>query len=841
MFSGSLRTGTCFLRRLLLLIATAIFVSITNTSGIGVDTITPAHPLIDNGTTVVSPGQTFVLGFFGSGSGGRYVGIWYYKVSVQTVVWVANRGRPITGGRGILSLDAAGNLTIFTDENSTVLWSSSSPRTSGSLSSPVAQLLDDGNFVIRESGSSSSDRLWQSFDFPTDTLLPGMKLGWNLTSGLNRKLTAWTSETDPAPSGYTMGVELDGYAEIFLWSGTTKKWRAGPWNGLRFSGIPEMKSYDQLSFEFVVNRDEVFYSFYVHDPAYITRLIVNQSGITQRLVWIEQDEQWNPFWFAPKDPCDDVSPCGPNGFCNPNESPMCECLPSFHPRNPTNWDFRDGRDGCLRNTDLDCRNRTDGFTTVVGAKLPDTSSAAVDMYLSLDNCKDMCLQNCSCTAYAAANISGGGSGIGCITWTSNLTDLRVYTTGGQDLYVRLAASDLDLARGESKGSRKNTYIVIVVLAVAIILLSCAAFVWRKKRISTSITGNNSFSEQYLNEENEGQDLDLPLFDLGTITDATGNFSIGNKLGEGGFGPVYKGQLGEDQEIAVKRLSKSSVQGLDEFKNEVVLIAKLQHRNLVRLLGCCIQGEEKMLIYEYMPNKSLDANLFDKARGALLDWRTRYNIIVGIARGLLYLHQDSRFRIIHRDLKASNVLLDKDMNPKISDFGMARIFGGDETEANTRKVVGTYGYMAPEYAMDGVFSVKSDVFSFGVLVIEIISGKKNRGIYSSSRHLNLLGHAWSLYKEGKILELVDESIDYSFPMTEAVRCLKIGLLCVQNRPEDRPTMSSVVLMLGSEDAVLPEPREPGFVTIRGPLESDSSTSKPESITTNHLSITIFEGR
>ncbi|RZR95109.1 hypothetical protein BHM03_00023909, partial [Ensete ventricosum] len=254
-----------------------------------------------------------------------------------------------------------------------------------------------------------------------------------------------------------------------------------------------------------------------------------------------------------------------------------------------------------------------------------------------------------------------------------------------------------------------------------------------------MSGNISFSERYINEGREGKDIDLPLFDLGTIVDATNNFSVHSKLGEGGFGPVYKGNLGGEQEIAVKRLSKTSVQGLDEFKNEVLLIAKLQHRNLVRLLGCCIQDGERMLIYEYMPNRSLDAILFDKAKAGLLDWRRRYNIIVGIARGLLYLHQDSRFRIIHRDMKAGNILLDKDMCPKISDFGMARIFGGDETEANTRRVVGTYGYMSPEYAMDGVFSVKSDVFSFGVLVLEIVSGKRNRGVYHSAPQLNLLGY------------------------------------------------------------------------------------------------------
>ncbi|URE21110.1 Serine threonine-protein kinase [Musa troglodytarum] len=286
----------------------------------------------------------------------------------------------------------------------------------------------------------------------------------------------------------------------------------------------------------------------------------------------------------------------------------------------------------------------------------------------------------------------------------------------------------------------------------------------------------SLTERRNDEGTEAKGLDLPLFDLGTVADATGNFSIESKLGEGGFGPVYKGKLEDEQEIAVKRLSKTSVQGVDEFKNEVVLIAKLQHRNLVRLHGCCIEGEERMLIYEYMPNGSLDSFLFDEAKGWLLNWPTRYSIIVGIARGLLYLHQDSRLRIIHRDLKASNILLDMHMNPKISDFGMARIFGGrhgSKHQESRRNI--------------------------------IISGKKNRGIYDSSRSLNLLGY------------LVDEAIGDSYPKAEVLRCMKVGLLCVQERPEDRPTMSAVMLMLGSDSALLPQPRQPGFVAMRGPLD------------------------
>ncbi|TKY45525.1 Cysteine-rich receptor protein kinase 8 [Spatholobus suberectus] len=216
---------------------------------------------------------------------------------------------------------------------------------------------------------------------------------------------------------------------------------------------------------------------------------------------------------------------------------------------------------------------------------------------------------------------------------------------------------------------------------------------------------------------------LPTIPLITILECTDSFSEASKLGEGGFGPVYKGILPDGRQIAVKRLSKASSQGSEEFKNEVTFIAKLQHCNLVRLLACCLEENEKILVYEYLSNASLDFHLFDDEKRKQLDWKLRLSIINGIARGLLYLHEDSRLKVIHRDLKASNVLLDDEMNPKISDFGLARAFERGQNQANTNRVMGTYGYMAPEYAMEGLFSMKSDVFSFGVLVLEIICGKR----------------------------------------------------------------------------------------------------------------------
>ncbi|KAJ0470458.1 putative protein kinase RLK-Pelle-DLSV family [Helianthus annuus] len=346
------------------------------------------------------------------------------------------------------------------------------------------------------------------------------------------------------------------------------------------------------------------------------------------------------------------------------------------------------------------------------------------------------------------------------------------------------------------------------------------YAWRKKKKSHDQKG-----EAFINDDGN-QDLELPIFSLDKIAKATGNFSINNKLGEGGFSEVYKGVLEEGGEIAVKRLSKTSRQGLVEFKNEAMCIAKLQHRNLVKLVGYCAQGDEMMLIYEYMPNKSLDFFLFDENNSLLLDWPHCYHIINGVARGFLYLHQDSSFRIIHRDLKASNILLDYNMNPKISDFGLARMFKEYEIEANTSKVVGTLGYISPEYATNGKLSEKSDVFSFGVLVLEIVSGKKNRGFTHQGHKDNLLRHAWRLYKEDKPLALVDAALGDSWTASEVLQAIHVGLSCVQHHADDRPNMSSVVHMLGGEGA-LPVPNQPGYYAEvpKHEVESSSSMTQP----------------
>uniref|UniRef100_A0A0E0HGH4 Receptor-like serine/threonine-protein kinase n=1 Tax=Oryza nivara TaxID=4536 RepID=A0A0E0HGH4_ORYNI len=824
------------------------------------DSIAPGEPLAGHDTLVsagAGDGGGFALGFFTPpGSNDTYVGVWYARVSPRTVVWVANRADPVPGpvdgnAGATLSVSRACELAVA-DANSTVVWSVS-PATTGPC---TARIRDDGNLVVTDERGRVA---WQGFDHPTDTLLPGMRIGVDFAAGNNMTLTAWKSPSDPSPSSVVVAMDTSGDPEVFLWNGPNKVWRSGPWDGMQFTGVPDTITYKNFSFSFVNSAREVTYSFQVPDASIMSRLVLNSSGggLVQRWTWVEAAGAWNLYWYAPKDQCDAVSPCGANGVCDTNSLPVCSCLRGFAPRSPAAWALRDGRDGCARETPLGCANGTDGFAVVRHAKAPDTTAATVDYDADLQLCRRRCLGNCSCTAYANANLSAPPGRRGCVMWTGELEDLRVYPAFGQDLYVRLAAADLD----STSKSKKKTHIIIAVVvsicALAIILALTGMYIWRTKKTKARRQGPSNWSgglhsrELHSEGNSHGDDLDLPLFDLETIASATNGFSADNKLGEGGFGPVYKGTLEDGQEIAVKTLSKTSVQGLDEFRNEVMLIAKLQHRNLVQLIGYSVCGQEKMLLYEFMENKSLDCFLFgtnrnlpmfsDKSKSKLLDWQTRYHIIEGIARGLLYLHQDSRYRIIHRDLKTSNILLDKEMTPKISDFGMARMFGSDDTEINTVRVVGTYGYMAPEYAMDGVFSVKSDVFSFGVIVLEIISGKRNRGVYSYSSHLNLLARAWSSWSEGNSLDLVDKTLNGSFNQEEVLKCLKVGLLCVQENPDDRPLMSQVLLMLASADAAsLPDPRKPGFVARRTATE-DTSSSRPDCSFVDSMTITMIEGR
>ncbi|XP_027185928.1 G-type lectin S-receptor-like serine/threonine-protein kinase At4g27290 isoform X2 [Cicer arietinum] len=774
------------------------------------DTITPPQSITGN-QTLISPSQNFELGFFTPrNSTYTYLGIWYKNIPKRTVIWVANRDKPLFNYNGSLTFNNDGKLIILNHKR-IVLWSSNS---SGSARNPVAQLLDTGNFVLKDFENGNSEKyLWQSFDYPSDTLLPRMKLGWNFKTGLNIHLTSWKSNDDPSSGEYSYSVDPRGLPQLFLQKGDKKVFRSGPWYVKQFKDDPVLRENPVFKPIFVFDSDQVLYSYETKDNI-ISRFVLGESGLIQHFTWNDYHLSWFSEFNVQGDQCDDYGFCGAYGSCNIKNSPICKCLNGFEPKLMHEWKMLKWSSGCVRKNSRVCING-DVFKKFTGMKLPDAVEFHANYSISIDQCEAECSKNCSRVAYAKLDINASGKG--CITWFDDLFDIREDFVNGQDFYLRVSASELDSNVERSKRKKLILLPVSISVTSTIIVLALWLIIKKWRRNGAEVTGIQ-FSVGRSRSE-----FELPCFDISIIEAATGNFSVYNKIGEGGFGPVYKGQLPSGQDIAVKRLSEKSVQGLQEFKNEVIFISQLQHRNLVKLLGCCIHEEDKMLVYEYMPNRSLDTLLFDEIKRSALSWQKRQDIINGIARGLVYLHRDSILSLIHRDLKTSNVLLDCEMNPKISGFRMARMLEGDQYEEKTKRIVETYGYMSPEYAIDGHFSFKSDVYSFGVLLLELLSGKKNKGFFHPDHKLNLLGHAWKLWNEGRGIELMDPLLEDDIPTPESIlKCIQVGLLCVQEQPEERPTMSLVVLMLDGESVLLPKPKRPGLYSERCFLDTDSSS-------------------
>ncbi|GLT45645.1 hypothetical protein SLA2020_194630 [Shorea laevis] len=778
------------------------------------DSITPSKS-IKFPESIIPNGRKFQLGFFNlTDSTDLFVGIWYYGIDpANGVIWVANREKPLKDSSGIVMISGDGNLVVLNGQKE-VLWSSSVQNLAAKNTS--AQLQDSGNLVLVD--KTTGVNIWESFRQPTNVGMPWMEVGLNRRTGEKVQLTSWKSPSDPSIGNFSVGIDPSSIPQFFVWNNSKPYWRSGPWNRRIFIGVPDTHSFSLDGFNLVVDKEGSLYlTFAFADESNLLDFLLDSEGKLVERIWHHHENHWEIKRSIPETDCDVYGKCGPFGSCDYSQKPkICSCLKGFEPKNAKEWDRGNWTSGCVRRTPLQCHRKDnvsevgekDGFLKLKNMKVPDF----VERFIIQEvECKERCQKSCSCIAYAY------DANIGCMIWNGTLIDMQKFSSGGVVLYIRVPYSELD---------RKVGMIVTISGIVGITIISiCAVLVWkliekrraRKERIIKDMKlfdrrkTSSKFSSEIIGDSIK-ELQELPLFSFEEVANATRNFDLENELGKGGFGPVYRGTLHNGQEIAVKRLSRASGQGLEEFINEVLVISNVQHRNLVRLLGCCVDHEEKILVYEYLANKSLDSFLFDPLKNELLDWGRR------------------------------NILLDERLKPKISDFGMARIFGGDEDHANTRRIAGTYCYMSPEYAMEGLFSEKSDVFSSGVLLLEIVTRRRNSSFYNDMHSLSLVGYAWQLWSEGNMSALIDDAISDPCHHREALRCIHVGLLCVQEFAEDRPKISRVISMLNSEIVDLPPPKQPPFSQKEILLNSQScSRDEFKYYSVNDVTISRVQGR
>ncbi|MQM14797.1 hypothetical protein Taro_047731 [Colocasia esculenta] len=675
------------LPRLLLSVFFLVYSSVLY-SATAEDRLTPRRPLSIN-QTIVSSGGAFALGFFSpasSRSRRAYVGIWYNNIrGDKTVVWVANRRKPLMDSGGVFTISGEGNIVLM-DGNGGLLWSSNVSEVHNRSSGAV--LLDNGNLVLRGAAQGEDDILWQSFDHPTDTMLPEMKLRLDVKTGAGTLLVSWRAPDDPSPGDFSIGLDPETYMQIKTWRGSQTWARGRPLDGKGAEAL--RKDTNTTTSIFVrmpeMNSEQISTYFTVMQGSPPMRVVLDHTGLVEWLLWDRSSEKWSLVGSRPSSPCDYYNRCGPSGLCNSNgTSQNCSCLRGFEPFDQEGWKGGNFSGGCVRRVALQC-DQGDKFLQMGMMRVPDKFVLVKDV--EGEECEAECLRRCNCTAYSYSNMTSVGSRTRCLVWAGELLDLHTEIADknlAYELNVRLVPSEL----GTSSGFQ----------------------------------------------------------------------------------------------------------------------------------------------------------LSDSSRAIELDWGKRSHIINGIAQGLLYFHQHSRLHVVHRDLKTSNILLDGAMNAKISDFGLARMFRGNQKEANTDRIVGTYGYMSPEYALDGHFSEKSDVFSFGVILLEIISGRRNTRFYPYEESLNLLGHyvdvltqAWRLWNEERGLELMDPSLGDSCPKKEASRCIHVSLICVQEVAAARPTTSELVGMLGAENASLPIPRQPAFL-----FEHGSGQEPPASASVNFVTLSSLHSR
>ncbi|GLJ33002.1 hypothetical protein SUGI_0664600 [Cryptomeria japonica] len=735
--------------------------------------------------TITSKNGTFEMGFFNvNGTNNWYVGIWYAQISEKTIIWVANRETPIRKTPGILMLSRDGYLTV-SDSGGRQIWSTNDTQQTKASS---ASILDTGNFVLF-GAQNTSEIVWESFAHPTDTMMPHMKF-WK---GL--QLRPWKNRRDPAAGPFFLEINpaLEQKDFILHYTNGVPYYSTGPWMGTYYATMPESLSRSIFQEDLIELSPTRMYYIYWFTPKagpLMARQIVTPDGYFLSFLWIQN--RWSMDWSQPQERCGVYGMCGAHGVCFTQANvQLCSCAEGFNPRDAAAWHSRQWwLSGCVRRTPLNCsayingsvRTTTDGFLQVGNISLSDNEAPQYTQEWTLQGCKTACLNNCSCTAFALTNSNPAV----CKMWFGDLLSLRAKDTSseGQSFFIRLAASDLQQSSAHvgisSTVLALSISSLLGIAALGILFVGVWLFIKRRRR------------RLLQKQEEYDTSTSFRTFTYRELRIATNNFA--HKLGKGAFGSVFKGTLSDNTLVAVKKL-EGSQQAEKQLRAEISTIGNIHHVNLVRLRGFCVEGSQRMLVYEYMQNGSLSSFLSRKAKeaGKLLDWNTRFGIALGTAKGLLYLHEECRDRIIHCDIKPENILLDADLSPKVADFGLAKLVGRDFSRVLTT-TRGTRGYLAPEWLAGLPITVKADVYSFGMTLLEIISGRRNLDFSVEGSQCYFPTWAATQIDKGNFISIVDERVADQADVEQIRRAAVVSFLCIDKDESVRPSMGQVVLML-----------------------------------------------
>ncbi|KAL6868231.1 hypothetical protein ACP4OV_015076 [Aristida adscensionis] len=649
-----------------------------------------------------------------------------------------------------ISLSEEGVLHINSTDIYYFSWSSPYVRTTSV--SAVLVLLDNGNLVIRDRANDSMV-IWQSFDNPTNILLAGGHLGFNTITGKNITLLSYSSDFSIWFT-YTLSIDTTRRRGFII--------KQNP-NGVMFAG----------SFPGWMDIQEDGDNALTFNDAH-TYLHLDESGI---LRFAKQGECNPVLWSAPESVCDFDSYCGPYSLCKMPGT--CICPDGFDPLPAEAWITTLG---CSRKVPLDCKSTIIGSDVAfypIDGILKYPQNARTLEVTSMEQCQSSCLKDCTCTAFAYNTT--------CLLWFLELQNTVVFdsVSNGSRMYVRVATEQ----QQSSSGSLKEKGIVLSVIGAFALIAICLALSWGWKR--------RLFKARMVDTNGN-----ITVFSFEQIKNLTKNFS--DKLGEGGYGCVYKGTMPVSTAVAVKKLKRTD-KGDKEFRTEVQTIGMIHHTNLVRLLGFCADGSRRLLVFEYMVNGSLNSHIFSTS-SAKLSWELRYHVALGTARGLAYLHEECKDCIVHCDMKPDNILLDEQFCPKIADFGMAKLHSRDVSRVMTT-MRGTIGYLAPEWISGVPITHKADVYSYGMVLLEIISGRRNSEKIMEGNFTYFPSYAAVKVNEGDVMCLLDRSLEGNADAEQLNRACRIACWCIQDAEDHRPMMRQVVHMLEGvmEVEVPPVPR------------------------------------